>query len=173
VSADEPSPGWVELRLPDDIDLRPIEDADLPFLERVYAGTRIEELAQTDWSDAQKAAFIGFQFKAQHAHYSAHYADADLLVIERAGCAVGRLYLHWRPTELRIVDIALLPAARGAGTGEALLRALLEAAAAKGKSVSIHVEQTNRAMGFYRRLGFHRVGEHGVYHLLEWRPDAA
>ncbi len=37
---------------------RRIADADLPFLARVYASTRAEELAVTDWTDAQKAAFL-------------------------------------------------------------------------------------------------------------------
>lgn len=159
------------LSLPPGIDLRPIIDADLPLLERIYGSTRVEELAQTDWDDAQKAAFIAFQFQAQHQHYTTHYHDAQFHVIERDGVAVGRLYLHWRERELRIVDIALLPHARGQGLGGALLGALMAAAADVGKSVSIHVEQMNPAMSLYLRLGFRRIGEHGVYHLMEWSPD--
>lgn len=159
------------LSLPPGIALRPIVDADLPLLERIYGSTRVEELAQTDWDVAQKAAFIAFQFQAQHQHYATHYRDAQFQMIERDGVAVGRLYLHWRERELRIVDIALLPHARGQGLGGALLGALMAAAADVGKSVSIHVEQMNPAMSLYQRLGFRRIGEHGVYHLMEWSPD--
>jgi ribosomal protein S18 acetylase RimI-like enzyme len=148
-------------------------DADLPFLERVYGSTREAELAQTDWSDEQKTQFITFQFQAQHRHYTAHYHGALFYVIEREGRPIGRLYLHWRSDELRIVDIALLPEARGAGIGRALLEALMAQAAATGKGVSIHVEQMNQAMRLYERLGFRRIGEHGIYHLMQWRPDAA
>ena len=157
------------LELPAGVALRPATDADLPFLSRVYASTRAEELAQTDWSEAQKAAFLQFQFDAQHQHYRTHYADAEFLVIEHEGTPVGRLYLHWRDSELRIVDIALLPGARGRGVGGALLQVLMDAAAAVRKSVSIHVEQMNPAMRLYQRLGFVRTGEHGIYHLMEWR----
>lgn len=166
------APAVPDLVVPDGVRLRPITDADLPFLEVVYAATRTEELAQTDWDDAQKGAFLGFQFRAQHAHYTTHYAGAEFLVIERDGVPVGRLYLHWRADDLRIVDIALLPEARGRGIGEALLRALLAAAAARGHGASIHVEQMNPAMRLYTRLGFQKAGEHGIYHLMEWRPDA-
>ena len=155
------------LRLPPDLRLRPTTEADLPLLERIYASTRIEELAQTDWSDAQKADFLRFQFHAQHQHYTTHYTDAQFFVIQRDGVPAGRLYLHWRRDELRIVDIALLPEHRGHGTGGALLRALLEAADGHGMSTSIHVEQMNRAMSLYRRLGFRKIGEHGIYHLME------
>jgi ribosomal protein S18 acetylase RimI-like enzyme len=160
-----------DLSLPPDVGLRPIVDADLPLLERIYGSTRVEELAQTDWDEAGKAAFIAFQFQAQHLHYTTHYHDAQFFVIERDGEAVGRLYLHWRERELRIVDIALLPDARGHGLGGALLKALMDAAAAAGKTVSIHVEQMNPAMRLYQRLGFRRIGEHGIYHLMEWAPD--
>jgi ribosomal protein S18 acetylase RimI-like enzyme len=158
--------------LPAGIRLRSMTDADLPFLERVYGSTREIELAQTDWSDAQKAQFIAFQFQAQHRHYTAHYHGAQFFVIERDGAPVGRLYLHWRQDELRIVDIALLPDARGAGLGGALLDALMAQARAQGKGVSIHVEQMNPAMRLYQRLGFRKIGEHGIYHLMQWRPDA-
>src|SRR4051812_5914829 len=62
---------------------RPMTDADLPFLARLYASTRVEELAVVaDWSEAQKATFLQMQFDAQHAHYQQHYAGADFLMIE-------------------------------------------------------------------------------------------
>ena len=55
--------------MPADYTLRPIHDGDLPFLERLYASTRTEELARVPWSVEQKAAFLHQQFTAQHAHY--------------------------------------------------------------------------------------------------------
>lgn len=173
MSAVATAPARDRLQLPPGVALRPITDADLPFLERVYASTRTEELAQTDWGDAQKAAFLSFQFQAQHRHYATHYTDAEFLVVERDAAAVGRLYLHWRREELRIVDIALLPEARGDGLGTTLLEALQAAATAQRKRVSIHVERMNPAMRLYLRLGFRKAGEHGIYDLMEWRADVA
>ena len=147
---------------------RPITDADLPFLAQVYASTRLQELAVTDWSDAQKGAFLQWQFDAQHAHYRQHYHSTDFLVIERAAVPVGRLYLARWTEEHRIVDVALLPQHRGAGLGSALLRDLLDEAAAAGKAVTIHVEKFNPALTLYRRLGFVAAGEEGVYDLMRW-----
>ena len=46
---------------------RPITDADLPFLARLYASTRMEELAVTDWPDPQKTAFLQSQFDVEGA----------------------------------------------------------------------------------------------------------
>ena len=64
--------------------------ADLPFLSRLYASTRMEELAVTSWTEEQKAAFLDMQFQAQHAHYRKHYPEADWLVVQRAGQDIGR-----------------------------------------------------------------------------------
>ncbi len=153
---------------------RRITDADLPFLARVYASTRAEELATVSgWSDEQKAAFVDHQFRAQHAHYQKYYPEADWLVMSHAGEDVGRLYIERWPTQHRLIDITFLPEHRGQGFGEALLRDLMEEAAAVNKAVSIHVEKFNPAMGLYRRLGFTCVEDKGVYDLMHWVPDAA
>jgi ribosomal protein S18 acetylase RimI-like enzyme len=154
------------------LQFRPMRETDLPFLARLYASTRRDELAAVPWSEAQKSAFLDAQFQAQHAHYQQHYPGADWLVIERGGEAIGRLYVvHWQ-REHRIIDIALLPEHRRQGLGAALMRDLLDEAAAAGKPVSIHVEKNNPAMGLYRRLGFVTVEDKGVYDLLRWTPPA-
>src|SRR3954471_1518537 len=147
---------------------RPITEADLPFLSRLYASTRTEELAVTPWSEEQKAVFLQQQFEAQHVHYQRYFQNADFLVISRGGVPIGRLYLGREAPEHRIVDIALLPEHRRKGLGEALLRDLLDEAAAAGKAVTIHVEKFNPALGLYRRLGFVAVGEEGAYDLMRW-----
>jgi ribosomal protein S18 acetylase RimI-like enzyme len=150
---------------------RPIADSDLPFLERVYASTRAEELATVSgWSDEQKAAFVSLQFRAQHAHYQKYYPEADWLVASHGGADVGRLYIERWPSQHRIIDITLLPGHRGRGLGEALLRDLMDEAAAVGKAVSIHVEKHNPAMRLYRRLGFVTEEDKGVYDLMRWSP---
>jgi hypothetical protein len=59
-----------------DLSLRPARDGDYPFLERVYASTRAEELAPVPWSDEDKRGFLAQQFAAQSAHYGEHHADA-------------------------------------------------------------------------------------------------
>jgi ribosomal protein S18 acetylase RimI-like enzyme len=148
---------------------RPIADADLPFLARVYASTRAEELATVSgWSDEQKAAFVDLQFRAQHAHYQKYYPEADWLVTSHAGEDVGRLYIERWPSQHRIIDITFLPEHRGKGFGEALLRDLMDEAAAVNKAVSIHVEKYNPAMRLYRRLGFTVDEDKGVYDLMRW-----
>jgi ribosomal protein S18 acetylase RimI-like enzyme len=151
------------------IRLRPVNAADEPFLSRLYASTRTEELAPVPWSEEQKRAFLEMQFQAQTAHYTKHYRGGDFLVIENDAEPIGRLYIYRQPADIRIVDIALLPAHRGAGIGTRLLRDILSEGKSTGRSVSIHVEDFNPAMRLYERLGFRHIDTHGVYHLMEWR----
>lgn len=155
------------------ITCRPMADGDLPFAERVYASTRSEELARTAWPPEQIDAFLALQHRAQHAHYRAHYPEAEWLIVERDGEAVGRLYLAEWEEDLRIVDISLLPAARGQGIGGAIVADLIAAAHRAGRKVSIHVEQHNPARRLYARLGFTPVEERGAYILMECPAPAA
>lgn len=148
---------------------RTTTDADLKVLANIYASTRLEEVAQTGWPPEQQREFLQMQFDAQHAHYREHYPDAAWLLIVRGLIPVGRLYLEDWPSQLRIIDIALLSEFRGRGWGEAILRDLMEATAPTGRSVSIHVEKTNPAISLYQRLGFEAIEDKGVYDLMEWR----
>jgi GNAT superfamily N-acetyltransferase len=149
---------------------RPATDDDLPFLATVYASTRLEEVAAAGWPPEVERAFLAHQFEAQHRHYRQHYPNAEWLVIERDGEAVGRLYLEEWKDQLRLIDIALLPDSRGAGVGSAILADLMAQAKAAGKPLTIHVEKNNPAMRLYLRLGFVAIDEHGIYDLMEWRP---
>jgi ribosomal protein S18 acetylase RimI-like enzyme len=150
------------------VSFRSERNEDRPFLEALYRSTREAELDRTPWNDAQKQAFIAMQFAAQHRHYHDHYPEALWLVLQHLGVPVGRLYLERWSKEHRIIDIALLPQQRGSGIGGAVLTDLMEEAAAAGKAVSIHVEKENPAMRLYRRLGFTKTEDKGVYDLLSW-----
>lgn len=151
---------------------RPIRPEDHEFLHRLYASTREEELATvSDWSAEQKAAFVRQQFEAQHHHYQKYYPEASFDLVLEGGEPVGRLYVSRWEREIRLVDVALVPAARGRGLGTELLRELLAEGERTGKAVSIHVERFNPALRLYRRLGFREIEEKGPYFLMEWRPQ--
>jgi ribosomal protein S18 acetylase RimI-like enzyme len=159
-------------QIDDSTSLRPERPDDYEFMADLYASTREEEMQLTDWTDEQKHAFLRSQFDAQTAHYRTHYSAAEFWIIERNGERAGRLYLHYRPEDLRIVDIAVRSDLRGQGIGGAILEQLLAAARSGGYGVSIHVERNNPALRLYERLGFRKIDEHGIYFLMEWKPSA-
>ncbi|MGH8582878.1 MAG: GNAT family N-acetyltransferase [Gammaproteobacteria bacterium] len=155
--------------LADGIALRAETAADWEFVVSLYAATRAAEMAPVHWPQGALQAFLRCQCELQRAHYRTHYEGADFWVLEREAGPIGRLYLHVRPAEIRIMDIALLPAECGRGLGTRLLKALLGHAQSQQASVTLHVEPLNPAQRLYRRLGFRLNEDRGVYHFLEWR----
>ena len=134
--------------------VRPREPADDGFVRELYASTRWEELAATGWPDSMKRALLDQQHAAQRQHYSSVFPDAEWLIVERQGSAFGRLYLRWSETEVRIVDISLLPQARARGYGSALIRDVQRQARASRRTVALSVVEHNSARHLYARLGF-------------------
>ena len=122
------------------------------------------------WSEGEKQAFLAQQFQAQSTFYAAQFPDASFDIVELDGEAVGRLYVDRREDEVRLIDIALVPECRDRGLGSELMAEILAEGELKGLLVRIHVEQNNPAMRLYRRLGFEKIEEQGVYWLMEWTP---
>jgi ribosomal protein S18 acetylase RimI-like enzyme len=147
------------------VTLRPAGLGDRELLYRIYASTRADELANVPWDDDAKEGFLRAQFDAQDRWWREHYAGARFDVVIVDGEPAGRLYVHESEDEIRIVDIALLPAYRNRGIGSALLSGVL----ADGRRVTIHVERMNPALRLYERLGFTPAEDKGVYLFLE-RP---
>lgn len=155
---------------PAGVSLRSETELDEPFLDRLYASTRTDEMAQVPWPPDAVASFLRQQSALQRAHYRQHYANALLLIIERSGHPIGRLYLYETGDEVRVMDIALLPAERGQGLGTTLLTAVMDHARGNGQRVTLHVEPSNAAQRLYTRAGFRLVERRGVYDFLEWIP---
>jgi ribosomal protein S18 acetylase RimI-like enzyme len=153
------------------VELRPATPGDREFLVAVFRTTREDELDRTGWSEPEKAAFVDAQFRAQDVHYRETYPDGRFLVVTRAGEPIGRLSLAQRADEVRVMDIALVPGARGQGIGSSLLAAVMTEADAAGLPVRLHVEPWNPAKRLYERLGFRTLEVRGFYELME-RPPA-
>jgi ribosomal protein S18 acetylase RimI-like enzyme len=152
------------------VTLRLATESDYDFMRNLYAANRAEEMERFPFDEAQKRAFLDQQFAAQFEHYGIHYPTCERNIVERNGAPIGRLWIdEWRD-QIRIVDIALVPEARGSGVGSRLLHEVLDRATAVRKPVTIHVEAFNPALALYRRLGFEQVDTSGVYLLMRWTP---
>ena len=149
------------------VSLRPESPADEGFLYAVYASTREDELALTNWDESMRRAFLNQQFSAMRQGYRSMFPAGDFLIIELDGQPVGRIVINRGEHEVRVVDLALLPAERNQGIGTRLMR---QVCASAEKPVRLCVLKNNRARTWYERLGFKLFGEQGVYDELEWIP---
>jgi ribosomal protein S18 acetylase RimI-like enzyme len=156
------------------VTLRPVQTGDEDFLYRVYASTRMDEMALVGWSAEQKDAFLHMQFQAQTTHYRAYYPHAEHQIIRRENSTpIGRLIVDRSNDSMLIIDIALLPEYRNAGIGTTIIQHLMAEAAHTHRPIILHVEIFNPAMKLYDRLGFIKTGEQGIYHEMVWKPGSS
>jgi ribosomal protein S18 acetylase RimI-like enzyme len=151
---------------------RPATSEDEPFLFEVYASTRLEELAVFGWAPAQQEAFLKMQFNAQQRFFEAHDGVAHEIIL-LDGRQAGRIVVIRTDQEIRLADIALLPAYRNAGSGSFLIKALFAEARLKNKPVRLQVSKFNEAATrLYERLGFSKTGESSTHFQMEWDQSA-
>ena len=149
--------------------IRPAEAADDAFFFALYRSTRddlLALLADPRYIDG----IVAMQQQAQLHGYRERYPDALYQVLELDGVAAGRLVTAVLPDAVRVVDIAVLPQARGRGVAGEALRRVQRQAAAEGRDVTLAVRRDNeRARRLYAALGFAPEGEDAVNLQLRWR----
>ena len=153
-----------------DVECVPVGDSDMPFLFKVYASTREEEMSKTGWSETDKRGFLQMQFGLQHRHYTTFFKDASFSKVIYQEREAGRFYVHRSEREIRVVDVALLPTFRNLGIGTTLMQSVMTEGEKKGVPVTLHVERLSRALRFYRRLGFDAISESDTHVLMKWMP---
>ena len=157
---------------PASISLRPVTPEDREFLVGVYYGTRARELAQVEWDEGQKEAFVRWQFERQDEEYRQRYPNARYSVVLVDGVPAGRIWVGEDEKQIRLLDIAILEQFQNRGVGTHLLRQLMvEATAAKKVLRHMVFVLNDNAHRFYERLGFVVIEDLGGYKHMEWVPD--
>lgn len=154
-------------RIPVGVSLRRLCADDLPFLRQLYRTTR-PDIAGADLPNEHKALLMDQQFAAQHQHYQNVFPNGEFAVIEEDGNAIGRIYVAESATEIRLIDVALVPERRGQGIGRALISALQERASESKLPLRLRVEPYNPALHLYQRLGFEMIADEQVNWHMEW-----
>lgn len=168
--------GPIETTLPrgETLKLRPVTVDDEDFLLSVYASSRADELAQVQWQEGQKEAFVKWQFDLQRREYDANFPDAQYSVILFDERPAGRIWIDRGQKEIRLLDIVILPEFQNRGVGTALLGWLIAEAKAENKRLRHMVFALNHdAYRFYERLGFVEFEEVGAYKHMEWQGESS
>ena len=143
---------------------RPETPADADFLSGLFRAHRAEAFAVPGLPPADLDALLRLQVQAQVAHYRRQWPQARAEIVLDAGAApIGRLLSARSARELRLIDIALLPACCGRGFGTRLIAALIDEAGAAGLALTAHVARDNPARRLYARLGFREHDDGGPY----------
>jgi ribosomal protein S18 acetylase RimI-like enzyme len=151
--------------------LRPARDSDRGFIEALYRSTR-DDLRLVDGEPEMIESLIDMQYRAQHSGYGAQFPEAWHFVVEHAMERIGRVVLDFGENEVRLVDIAFVPTARGKGFGKEVIKALQGTAARVWAPITLTVHPLNvPARRLYASLGFRTLEPHPVAERLVWYPE--
>jgi ribosomal protein S18 acetylase RimI-like enzyme len=154
------------------ISIRPARPADQVFIERLYRSTR-DDLCQVDAEDDFIDELIGMQFNAQQVGYGDMYPNAMYFVVEKQQESIGRIVVDFGRNDIRVIDIAFIPQARGRGYGEIVLRAMQKAAQESHTPLTLCVQQGNfAAKQLYHKLGFRVTESTPMHDQMIWYPDS-
>lgn len=154
------------------LSLRPMNASDNAFIETLYRSTR-DDLRMLDAEDDFIEEFISFQRRAQTEGYGDMFPNAMYFVAEYHHERIGRVVLDFGQNEIRVVDIALIPAARGKGFGGQILQAVQMTAGKVMAPVTLTVRFDHlRAKQLYERLGFTVEEAQIPYERMVWYPPA-
>jgi ribosomal protein S18 acetylase RimI-like enzyme len=149
-------------------ELRPATRDDLPFLQ-----TMLVEAALWRAGD-DRSSLEGTPGDARLGRYLERWGQTDDfgVVAEEEGDPIGAAWWRYFTAEtagygfveetVPEISVAVKPGHRGRGVGTALLEALLHEARVRGiASLSLSVEQDNRVVALYERLGFRTISLSG------------
>ena len=120
-------------------------DTDENFLAKVYFSTRSDEFSALGWDAEQLKQFLAMQYKIQKQAYRLQFPDAENLIIWLEKEKIGRLIVNRSATDLRLVDISLLPKFRGSGIGTQVITDLQSECGEKNLPLTLSVARNNSA----------------------------
>jgi ribosomal protein S18 acetylase RimI-like enzyme len=157
--------------LPDAFELRRAGEADRPFMEQLFRGTR-EFLYRLPLPGPQIDMLVDQQYRLQQQAYAERFPNAHTLIIELSRRPIGKIMLDERASTVHIIDLALEPAMRGRGYGTGILRAIQAAARRRGMTVELSVDRHNvGAKKLYLSLGFQTIGMSESHESMAWVPS--
>lgn len=163
----------LDLKFQNGFALRPMTASDNAFVESLYRSTR-DDLRLLNAEDDFIEELIGWQRHAQTEGYGDMFPNAMYFIAEYHGERIGRIILDFGDAEIRVVDIALIPAARGKGYGAQVLQTVQLVAGKVLAPVALTVRCDHlQAKQLYARLGFVVEGAQMPFQRMVWYPPAA
>ena len=163
-----------DIRLPENLAIRPAREHDTAFLEGLYRSSR-DDLRLIEGKDDFIEEIILMQHRAQTQGYGETHPDAMYFIVEKLGERIGRIIVDFGRNEVRLLDITLIPAARGKGFGNVIIKALQQAAHQARTPLTLSVHYSNPlAKRLYQSLGFRvEQSDHPMVELMIWYPPGS
>lgn len=160
------------IQLPSGLHIRPSTASDKAFLEKLHHATR-QDLQVIDGEKDLIETLVEMQLKAQTQGYGDQFPNAMYFIIEKQQQPVGKATIDFSDNLVHLIDIALIPQARGQGFGKAILQSFQRCAAQIAAPMLLSVElHNNIAKQLYQSLGFTTESVQPPYERMIWYPPA-
>jgi ribosomal protein S18 acetylase RimI-like enzyme len=134
------------------IALRPATPADSEFCFQLHKAAM----------GAYVTAIWGWDEQVQRDFHNRGFNPGRWQIITAGGADIGMLDVEYRPAEIYLARIELLPDYQGRGIGTRLISALIDEARKNGQDLVLDVLTVNhRAQTLYQRLGMTEAARHG------------
>lgn len=156
-----------------DLTLRPLQATDQNAIDQLYSACR------TDLQALPMPAEIISNLIRQQQQIQAHglsqqYPAAQTLVLAQAEQILARIIFDTGATDVRLIDIMVLPMVQRRGLARQLLRYLQELAANHQLPLRLGVMKDNpKAISLYLSCGFQVSKEDYLEQQMQWLAEAA
>jgi ribosomal protein S18 acetylase RimI-like enzyme len=159
-----------KLKVGANLQIRPSNASDKIFLEQLHNSTR-DDLKLIDGEKDFVDSIIEMQYRAQTEGYGSKFPNAMYFVIEKQHERIGKVTIDFGPNEVRLIDIAFIPEARGKGFGPEVIAGLQKAAEQVSTPLTLSVLSHNlAAKSLYLKMGFVVENVTPPYEFMAWYP---
>jgi ribosomal protein S18 acetylase RimI-like enzyme len=151
--------------------LRDGGNGDDDLLRQLFETGRGAPLLSCDLPPVLVDQLIAHQLVARQRDHARNHPLARRQIVLTGDGPVGSLSVDRTGEPWYLVDLAVLPTARGRGIATELLARLLAEAGAARVAVELHVDAENPAERLYRRNGFTETAREGPDLRLRWAPE--
>jgi ribosomal protein S18 acetylase RimI-like enzyme len=160
-----------DLSFNSNLNLRPACSSDSAFIESLYHSTR-DDLRLIDAHRDFIETLIDQQHQAQTFSYSEQFPDAVYFIIEVQQERIGKVSIDFSHNEIRIIDLSLIPTARGKGYGAQIIKALKHASSSICTPLVLNVYKSNfAAKKLYQAEGFKITYSDQMLNSMAWYPS--
>ncbi len=117
---------------------------------------------------------VPFDYDKEFAEHLNKFEPEKTQIIQYEGKDIGRLRIVRSPESIYIGGIQILPEFQGKGIGTAVIKDLMAESQSSGIPITLEVHHVNeKAISFYKKLGFQEVGENGKQTLMKYVPASS
>ncbi|MET3697094.1 acetyltransferase (GNAT) family protein [Bacillus oleivorans] len=154
------------------VEARPyIGSLDESFLFDNYLSFRWDEVSAFSWSLEEKTTFLQMQFHLKQRSYQQQFPNLETFILTVDSEKVGHYMVAKTSSEIRLVDLFIIPAYRSKGIGSFVMKKLMKKAKENSQTMTLSVfYQNNQARKLYEKLGFVLEKEEVPYIKMRWNP---